>query len=434
MVARIIVGLDGSEASRAAASLAGWVATRTGGRVRLVSVVEEPPPYVSARREEQAERATAEAFFGGILRAQTSRLQRRGLVADSTVLHGNEAAALLEAAAVFGAEMIAVGHAGHSGVWASGLGATAGRVAQAATTSVLVARSGTADISRVVVGYDGSPDAVRAMALAAGLSERDGVSVVVAASADLVAAQDPRWAIEAVRRRVGAGASWRTEVLVGDPAIGLVHLAADGAHDLLCIGAHGQRHPWAPALGPVAHSVLERAAGSVLIVRSPAGALTAGRLMRAHPVSVRPDTPVGEAARTLLELGVKCLPVVDPEGRPVGILTLGDLLRRAGFGVRHSLAPALSDAELHSQLAQLLAAGTACEMVMTRDVATATRATPVSGLLQEVGRRRIKRLLVIDGEGRLVGIVSRSDILRALAGAAEGSDVMLRRAVSGTVA
>jgi CBS domain-containing protein len=434
MIDRILVGLDGSEAGAAAASLAGWLAGQLGARIRLVSVVEEPPPYVSARREERSEREAAAAYYAGVHREALARLQRRGLRADTRIEAGNEAAGLLAAATSFDAELIAIGHAGHSGAWGTGLGATAGRVAQGASSSVLVVRRGGGAIARLLVAYDGSPDASRAVELAAALAAAAGLDLVIAASADVVAERDPRRALDALRGRVVSTPTWLVSPVEGDPVDAVSAIAGDGEQALVLVGAHGSRHPWASGLGPVALGVLERAPASVMVVRPAFGLLSARRLMRSDPVTVPPDTAVPVAATQLLRLGIKCLPVVDTDGRPVGILTLGDLLRRATFGIRHSLVDAVGEAAIERELRRLAESGTTCRDIMTAPALTAAANEMVPELLRRMSDHAVKRLLIVDQSGVLIGIISRSDILRALAGAAEGPDIATWRVVSGHLA
>ena len=434
MIERILVGLDGSGAGAAAAGLAGWVASRLGSRLRLVSVIEEPPPYVSARLEEQSERTAAAAYYADVHRDTLARLQRRGLRADTRIEAGNEASALLEAARSFDADLIAIGHAGHSGVWGTGIGATAGRVAQDALCSVLVVRRGGGELSRLLAAYDGSPDSIRAVELAAALAAPAGIELMIAVAQDMAADRDPRRSLEALRGRLASPSNWRVSPVDGDPVHAISALARDDEHGLVVIGAHGSRHPWAAGLGPVALGVLERAAASVLVVRPAIGLLSARRLMHAEPVTVTVDTPVPVAATRLLRLGIKCLPVIDADGVPLGVLTLGDLLRRATFGIRHSLADAVGEAAVERELQRLAESGSTCRDIMTAPALTATSTDMAPELLGRMSDHAVKRLLIVDESGVLVGIVSRSDILRALASAVEGPDVATRRAVSGHLA
>ncbi len=135
-----------------------------------------------------------------------------------------------------------------------------------------------------------------------------------------------------------------------------------------------------------------------------------------HPViSVTPETSIAEAARLMLQHRISGLPVVDGKGDVVGILTEGDLLRRAETGAapQHSrwLELLLGPGRLASEYTHAHARKV-CE-AMTRDVVSVTSDTDVADVVQLLNQRRIKRVPVID-KGQLVGIVSRANLVRAL--------------------
>lgn len=138
-------------------------------------------------------------------------------------------------------------------------------------------------------------------------------------------------------------------------------------------------------------------------------------IMTASPATVTPDTPLSEVVRLLIDLGVKAVPVVDNDRRVVGIITGGDLLRRGHLDLRLSLQRHLSVAELQQRLRAL-----ATQARTARDVMTPSPFTlPANASLEQAGRlmvqRGVKRVPVVDNVGRIVGIVSRYDILRTLA-------------------
>jgi CBS-domain-containing membrane protein len=145
-----------------------------------------------------------------------------------------------------------------------------------------------------------------------------------------------------------------------------------------------------------------------------------------HPViSVAPEISVVEAARLMLQHRVSGLPVVDDIGCVVGMITEGDLLRRAETGTapHHSswLEFLLSPGRLAQEYTNAHARKVA--EVMTKDIVYATPQTAVADVVQLMTRRRIKRLPVIE-DGRLVGIISRADLVRALINAlVERSDL-----------
>lgn len=140
----------------------------------------------------------------------------------------------------------------------------------------------------------------------------------------------------------------------------------------------------------------------------------ASDIMSAKLITVAPDTPVPDVVRLLLAKGVSAAPVVDAEDRLIGIVSEADLVARLGSdpASRVSWWSALihTDADLARGFVRLhgLKAGD----VMTEAVVTAGRDTPLRDLVASMARARVRRIVVTDGH-RPVGIVSRSDLLRA---------------------
>jgi CBS-domain-containing membrane protein len=137
-------------------------------------------------------------------------------------------------------------------------------------------------------------------------------------------------------------------------------------------------------------------------------------IMRREVRAVRPDTPLAEAVEMLWGKVYRTLPVTDDAGRVVGILTDGDLLNRAGL-LATTAQETLSRRELAGILADLRRQGRTVAGVMTPNPTTITPEMPISAGLRLMAEHDIKRLPVVDAEGQLVGIVSRLDVLRALA-------------------
>ncbi|HLF40312.1 MAG TPA: CBS domain-containing protein [Acidimicrobiia bacterium] len=136
-------------------------------------------------------------------------------------------------------------------------------------------------------------------------------------------------------------------------------------------------------------------------------------VMTPSPITVGPDMPWKRVAEAMLDAGVSGLPVVDGEGTLLGIVTEADLVSRPAFeGRRHSTLAAMVDILTgDSRWAGKATALTARE-VMTTSVITAVPDESVRAAALRMLDRRVKRLPVLDG-GRLVGIVSRRDLLRA---------------------
>jgi len=130
--------------------------------------------------------------------------------------------------------------------------------------------------------------------------------------------------------------------------------------------------------------------------------------------TVAPDTPLAEAVTLLLDKRYRALPVVEAEGKVVGILTDGDLLHRAGL-LATSVQALLTEAELRAHLAHLRRQNVTVAEVMTAPAVTVGGQTPLGDALRRMVEADIKRLPVVDDAGRLLGILSRVDVLRALA-------------------
>ena len=143
-----------------------------------------------------------------------------------------------------------------------------------------------------------------------------------------------------------------------------------------------------------------------------------------HPViTVTPETTVAEAAELMIGHRISGLPVVDAAGGVVGIVTEGDLLRRAETGTERRRARWLefliAPGRLASEYAH--ANGRRVGEVMTDTVLSVAPDDPVADIIELMERRRIKRVPVITqgtalgtDQGRLVGIVSRANLVWAL--------------------
>jgi CBS domain-containing protein len=133
-------------------------------------------------------------------------------------------------------------------------------------------------------------------------------------------------------------------------------------------------------------------------------------------VTVRPDTDVAEAIRLLGEHDVSALPVVDPAGNLVGVLSEADLIHRVEIGTekrRPWWQEAVTGA---STLAGDFAKshGKKVGEVMTSGVISVSEDTPLSEIATLFERKGIKRVPVVK-DGKLVGIVSRANLIQALA-------------------
>lgn len=135
-------------------------------------------------------------------------------------------------------------------------------------------------------------------------------------------------------------------------------------------------------------------------------------VMTPDPKSVTAGTPVSEAARLLLSSTYTGLPVVNEDGRPVGLISQGDLIYRGGMPMRLGLM-AESDREKVEEFMSALALKQASE-VMTQPPVCIGQEKLVTEAVELMLKKKVKRLPVTDKEGRLVGILSRVDIFRSV--------------------
>jgi CBS domain-containing protein len=140
--------------------------------------------------------------------------------------------------------------------------------------------------------------------------------------------------------------------------------------------------------------------------------LPAADVMTRPAISVRAGASVRDAVERLVGREFRALPVVDGDDRVVGVVSSGDLVTRAGLGARLELLSALSEHARRGFLEQLPARTVGD--VMTPDPATVGATATLADTTKLMAERRIKRVPVIDRDGRLVGIVARSDVLRAV--------------------
>ncbi|GIV81270.1 MAG: hypothetical protein KatS3mg051_0624 [Anaerolineae bacterium] len=144
--------------------------------------------------------------------------------------------------------------------------------------------------------------------------------------------------------------------------------------------------------------------------------LPVGAVMTRQVTAVTPDAPALEVIELLLGKLFKAVPVVDAQQRVVGIVTETDLLEKAGMPARLAVAGRLEADDLRAFLSQIRREMTAQD-IMTAPVVTARADEALGHVVQRMLERGLRRLPVTDADGRLMGMISRVDVLRAAAGA-----------------
>jgi CBS domain-containing protein len=144
--------------------------------------------------------------------------------------------------------------------------------------------------------------------------------------------------------------------------------------------------------------------------------------MRAHQIMTRPvitvtpESTIVDAANTMLQKHVSGLPVVDATGKLVGIVSEGDFIRRSEIGTQRKrgrflkfiLGPGKAATDFVHEHGRKVAE------VMTPEPLTITEETPLEDIVELMEKKSIKRLPVMRAD-KIVGIVSRSNLLQAVA-------------------
>ena len=144
--------------------------------------------------------------------------------------------------------------------------------------------------------------------------------------------------------------------------------------------------------------------------------LRVSRIMRQPVRVVHPHTTMAQAAHLMVTERISGLPVVDDAERLVGIITEADFLRGLGVPAHHpthNLWQTLESLFTHlSHHANLEGPGDPVSDHMVRDVVCAIPELYVDDVLALMKQHRVKRVLVCDGERHVIGVVTRSDLVR----------------------
>ena len=297
---RILLAVDGSASADRALDLVAALPWHDGGRVRIVSVAPSraeilglPWSLAATTDAIESEQATLRVHQEALDTAERELRSVRGdLVLEPVLLRGRTASLIVEEARAMPADLIVLGHRGHSRWESALLGSVSAEVVDHAPCAVLVARDDR--IGPVVLADDGSPHARAAETimtecpLFAGLPITV-VSVVADAISDPVAAAsliDPAMidtysldptaeqriveaeCTAAAQRLRDAGLDAEPEVRVGDPAHELIAVARARQAGVIIVGTRGQTGLRRLLLGSVARNVLLHAPCSVMVVRS----------------------------------------------------------------------------------------------------------------------------------------------------------------------
>ncbi len=145
-------------------------------------------------------------------------------------------------------------------------------------------------------------------------------------------------------------------------------------------------------------------------------AVTAAEIMTTDVVAVKPDTPVAEVAAAMGRRGVSGVPVVDAEHKVVGVISEKDFLSRMGVSEPRNFMSLVADCLMTKGCVALPIKVALAGDLMSSPAVTVAPDTPVKDIAILLTQKSINRVAVTDPAGRLLGLVSRGDIVKATMG------------------
>jgi CBS domain-containing protein len=144
-------------------------------------------------------------------------------------------------------------------------------------------------------------------------------------------------------------------------------------------------------------------------------------IMTPAVITVGPETTVGEIAELLMSKRVSAVPVVEADGSLCGVVSEGDIMRRVSSEAddKRSWWQKMTSTNSQDAVDYIKVHGRSAQEIMTRNVVTVGEDTAVSEVAQVLESHHIKRVPVVR-DGKVVGIISRSNLLQLVAGQKTG--------------
>jgi nucleotide-binding universal stress UspA family protein len=462
----LLVPLDGSEVSEASLPWATRLAQEHGLSLTLARVTEYPfvdgaaypEGSLSAEAHEQI-LVTEQDAAGRYLDGVRQRLADTALRIDTVVRHGSPSVALLDLTDELNATAIVMASHGRSGVKRFVLGSVAMQLVSRATTPVFLVRAATPDarhtpaLSRLLVPLDGSVLASRALEIAREMATA-GTSLVLVRVVPWPrtfvlddASERPRDAeataygvriatdyLEQIAASLrDAGLSVETQVIVSETTSAVSrHLAVAAATwkvDAIVMSTHGRGGVTGWMLGSVADELTRNVDRPVLLVSARAlaaratGQMCVGDVMTRDVLTLREDESLLVALRKLVRQRASGAPVLAADERLVGVISQRDIM---GWYERTIDALGEQAVPAADEYARRLQRDRVRDVMMPSPVSIQESASLASALalLRERGVHR----LPVTREGRVVGILTGSDVLLAMLAQIESAHDANRRA------
>lgn len=448
MLRRLLVPLDGSAVAETVLPWALFLAREKGLSLTLARVVGNGIRD-RARATGQALATSADVAVDGrwerartYLDAVRERLAGDDVDVEIAICEGTPVQTLLDLVDQIDASAIVLATHGEGSTRDHPLGAVTEQILQEATVPVLLIPTGRGvgmrppSLQRLMVPLDGSTLAERALDVSAELASQGSsvrlVRIVEPAQETLDTAEGrlPLEDAETTSRAQAEAAAYlrsvqrtmdgnrpaiQTAVELGRPDRQILISAHDQAIDLIVMVTHGASGPGRAWLGSVANDVVRRSSVPVFLVSARALVARGGRSYRVADVMTREvvamceDDPLDVVLRRLLRHRISGAPVVSADGTLVGVITEQDLLRwqldavRARSGKASTELPSISD----------LLKATRTAAVMSHVTVSVDESMQLASALPILLKLPYRRLPVTH-HGRLVGVLSRADVLKAM--------------------
>lgn len=440
MFKHILIAFDGTPGSEQALKQAIALARLTGASLTALAVEEKLPAYAASVGEVEEAKREMDAYFGRIQAAAVEQAQAAGVKLETLVRAGRAAQTIVRFAEEGGFDLVVIGADGQRG-----LGGTADKVAESAPCAVLIARAQPLSVQVrdvmspdvVTVGLD-TPleqvvelliqrrlkavpviDAGQVVGIITGgdLLQRGGLGLRLSLQQRL-----PADALAEQLRELAAQGKTAADVMTS-PAITVQDEARVDEAARLIADKHVKRLPVVNAMGQLVGiisrlDVLTTAASVAQTSESlpalPAGLLrTAGDVMFRDVPTVGPDASLNEVLNKLMASPLRRVVVIDDSRRVLGIIVDADLLSRVNPTEAPGLFRALIARLSHTPAGAPRMSGRAAD-VMMRDVFKVRQEAPLAEVMQMMIDKRVKRLVVVDAAGHLVGMVDRQSLLRVI--------------------
>lgn len=443
MFEHLLIAIDGSDSSLAAAEAAIDLAAKLHARLDMLSVEETPPRYISAHEETTREHTAALAYFERLHAPLLRKAEQRGVQVQSSVRSGHEGQVMLDYLVAEACDLLVLGYQGHSGVWGAFLGSTADKVMTHAPCSTLIMRKqGRMVFKSILLAFDGSPLSWQGLQAACQLATLYGaqlhaLSVIESSQAptvtgQLVLPQELEDSTPRVRELPPAQGDWQayfqrvqssavaqaqlahvsleTHLLNGSASATLATAAQELGSDLLVLGATGHEHPWNTTIGGTARKVANEATCAVLIVRPPALHSHVRDIMDTTIHTIAPRTPIAEVITQLIEQQTRIVMVVNEQQQVQGVITLGTLLTQEEMQQHLNIQQAMTAQQFSAYLQQFFTNKLA-EEVMKRPVITVKADTPLDAAARWMMTQHVTRVPVVDEANRPVGLLDQAALL-----------------------